>query len=143
MTCVDLIKKNISDVQFESREITIPFETVINKHLDTILSFQQDIRRLTEMIDELTERLHIDFLRLTSDNVMEIREDLKNLILELVQLYVLFRKSILYEGAKTFIKEFHSSIDSLREVTDDLEAFKISLPAKQEFIQVINRINAL
>lgn len=40
----------------------------VDKHLDEILSFQKEIRRLTEMVDELTEHLHIDFLNLTSDN---------------------------------------------------------------------------
>lgn len=144
MSSVELIKENISMVQAESEGINISFDKSANRYLDAILSFQEATRKMINMIDDLVDRMHTDFINLSVENYMEFRDQLRVAINILLQSYASVRSnSALYHGAKTVIKELYSSIDNLREISEDFETFKISLPADKKYQDLVNAINAL
>lgn len=131
-------------VQAESKEMTVSFEKSVNNYLDIIIDFQEDTRKMIGLIDSLVESMRIHFIDLSSDNYMEFRDDLKVTVSELLKTYASIRKCQgLYAGAKTVVKELYSSIDNLRETSEDFETFKIDLPNNKEYNTLVNAINAL
>lgn len=131
-------------VQAESKEMTVSFEKSVNNYLDIIIDFQEDTRKMIGLIDSLVESMRIHFIDLSSDNYMEFRDDLKVTVSELLKTYASIRKCQgLYAGATTVVKELYSSIDNLRETSEDFETFKIDLPNNKEYNTLVNAINAL
>ena len=131
-------------VQAESKEMTVSFEKSVNFYLDAIISFQEDTRKMIGLIDSLAESMHTHFIDLSSDNYMEFRDDLKVAVSDLLKTYSSLRNcQALYNGAKTAIKELYSSIDNLREISEDFETFKIYLPNDKKYNELVDAINAL
>ena len=127
MCCIELIENNISEIRTESIALHSSFESKVNSFLDAIISLQQSIDKLSNSLNTLTEKIINEFTYITEEQYLSFSKKLNDLILDLKKSYRELRISQFYSGCKMSLLKFKSEIDSLQEVAQDLNTFKVEL----------------
>jgi len=140
VACIDDIKTRIETVKNK----TDNYESKINMYLDAVNIVKKMIDGVTSDIDNLVEELYEFFNKnMTLEMYLELKPNMESLCTAALKLYVRVRKSVLYPGFKTSVKEFHSSIDGIKEIIHDLDLFLIKLPNNQRFQLLSEKLNKI
>jgi chromosome segregation ATPase len=141
---VEQIRENIENVQAESRAAMKSFEQSVDDYLDTILEIGEQIDIVRKETDNLTECIYSYFSEMTVDEYKQIEAPLKKLNEMLGKLYIKLRTcKAIYSGAKTNMREFHYSIDNLKEVSSDLALYKVELDRNERYKKLLSRMETL
>ena len=139
--CIDNVKTKIETVKIKADNSIID-EEKMNKHLDTILLVKKIVDEMVIDIDNLVDDLY-EFSSIASiEDYLEIKPLLENLRIVSSKIYQNIRKSVLYSGVKSSMKEFCSSIDSIEEIICDIDMY-ISLSDDEEYKTLVNKINKM
>ena len=146
MGYVEAIKKKIGVVRTESKETEVSLEKAVNTYLDRVLSLKKEISSIQEKVDSLAEYTSTGFDSsfVPKEDILKVLPDLKEVNTELTKFYISIRNTTwFYNAAKEFVRDFHGSIENLREISADLSLFRIELDEDEEYKDICNAINSL
>ncbi|MDH6304608.1 hypothetical protein M2459_001343 [Parabacteroides sp. PF5-5] len=144
MSVVEEIVIKINDVQVESGKSIESFEQVANRFLDSVISFQNEVRNISKLANDLSDYIYEGFDNVDKDGYLQFRAKLQDVIKRLNASYLIFRKNeTVYSSSKEVIREFKCSILDLTEIATDLEVSKIELENDEDFKSLAKQINDL
>lgn len=143
MYCVDVIKEEL--VATRTAIGTLKKIDSIDSFLDKILYVRRIIEEATARVDKVYDSMYSFAPQINYSiwNEMGLKKEYSSLLKSLVQLYNTCRKCAIYSGIKTIVSEYKNSMDSLKELYNDIEVFRIQLPSDKEYKHLISRINAI
>lgn len=142
MSCVEIIKNNIAQVNRESEAKKQSMEQSINDYLDAVNEFKRDCDSFRKDVDDLSDLILNSFDGISEHEFLQFKEDLSKLITSLNSLYAFYHNSPFHSGFKTSIRELYYSINNLIEIYEDLKIFKIRLPKNNTFSDISKSLNS-
>jgi len=146
------IKEVLNDVRHSSyleKKSSYMDENKVNKFLDSMLGFKNELNAKTKRIYNISERMEgLTWFNDLDEKSLMLLNDLisfaKDLQSSLIRQYVVMNNALLQKGiAKHEIKDFKSSIDDLKETYEDLESVFFSLPQMPEFVETTKRLSLI
>jgi len=136
----------VRDASYNDKKNLLTSEEQINKFLDNIIFFKNELAKKTIEIEEFTEKLetftwfdHVDdeCLRLLNDLIAATRDWRSTLIKLYVQMQSIKKRKI----AVVEISSFKCALDDLRETCQDLESVFFHLPKSEEFQETTKQLS--
>ncbi len=141
------VLNEVSNVSFREKSSELSQEAV-NKFLDAIIDFKNDLTEKSELLSDITERiekltwfsnLDDEELRLLNDLISSARDLHFTLIRKYTRLNYIRSKGV----AKHEIKRFKRAIDDFKDVFTDLESVFFFLPNVPEFVKITKQLSAI
>lgn len=144
MCCVELIKEDIAQIYVNTSASNNREDTGIS--IDNVLddiSSTKIMNNLIYSVDKLYNNLHDCFMSIT-ENEYNIFAEQIGFIKEIVSnICSIYKGNKYYTSYKKEIDQLESSLESLKEIDDDIRMFRINLPKDKEYRDLVSALNSL
>lgn len=134
------VKMSISKIESFAEFVSIENEEmIINKFLDKVNKFSNDLNRLSSLFEDLENTLLQDFNKYTSEHREYLITELNSLRTKSIKLYVTLNNTTYAKGMKTSIVRFKATIDNLKEFIIDFKTVE-NLNLNEEYNLLIESL---
>lgn len=143
MCCVELIKEDIAQIYVNtSTSNNEDIGVSIDDILDDISFTKSAMSKLAKSVDKLYNNLHDCFMTITEKEYNIFVEHI-NFIKDIVGRICSIYKDNAFNSYSKEIEELENSLESLKEIDDDIRMFIISLPKDKEYCNLVSELNKL
>ena len=140
--------QDIRSVSFREKREGLNGEEQINQFLDHLLDLKQILNKKSSTIEGISKRLEaLSWLDVLCENDLKKINDLvasaRDLYSVLIRQYVALTHVFEIEALKEPLNRFKLSIDSLKEVTADIESVFFFLPQMPDFVETTRELSLI